>query len=55
MSFMISGSLVSIFHPCQLKEAILMCMEPSILIRFGSCCISAPACNMPVIVIITIV
>ena len=30
-------------------------MEPSILIRFGSCCISAPVCNMPVIVIIMIV
>jgi hypothetical protein len=31
----------------------LICMEPSILIRFGSCCISVPACNMPVLVIIT--
>jgi hypothetical protein len=55
MSFMISGSRASIFHPCQLIDAILMCMEPSILIRFGSCCISAPACNMPVVEIIVIV
>ncbi len=36
---MISGSQVSIFHPFQLIEAILMCMESSILIRFGSSCI----------------
>jgi hypothetical protein len=55
MSFMISCSRVSIFHPCQLIEAILICMEPSILIRFGSCCISVPACNMPVLVIIMVV
>ncbi len=46
MSFMISGSQVSIFYPCQLIEAILMCMEPSILIRFGSSCISALACKL---------
>ena len=30
-------------------------MEPSILIRYGSCCISAPACDMPVVEIIVIV
>jgi hypothetical protein len=46
MSFMISGLQVSIFHPGQLIEAILMCMEPSILIRFGSSCTSAPACKL---------
>ena len=46
MSFIISCSRVSIFHPCQLIDAILMCMEPSILIRFGSCCISALACKL---------
>ncbi len=46
MSFMISGSQVSIFHPCQLIEATLMCMEQSILIRFGSSCISALACKL---------
>ncbi len=55
MSFMISGSRASIFHPCQLIEAILMCMEPSILFRYRSCCISALACNMPVVEIIVIV
>ncbi len=48
-------SPASSFHPCQLIEEILMCMEPSILIRYGSCCISAPACDMPVAEIIVIV
>ncbi len=42
-------------HPCQLIEAILMWMEPSILIRYGACCISAAACDMPVVEIIVIV
>jgi hypothetical protein len=42
----------SILHPCQLKEAILICMEPSILIRHGSCCISAAACDLLVVEII---
>ena len=36
-------------------EAILMCMGPSKLIRFGSFCISTPAFYIPVIVIIIII
>ena len=35
--------VANVFLRCQLIEAILMCMEPSILIRFGSSCISALA------------
>ena len=36
-------------------EAILMCMGPSKLIRFGSFCISMPEIYIPVIVIIIII
>ncbi len=43
-----------IFHSCQLIEAVL-CMEPSTMIRYGSCCISAPACEMPVVEVIVMV
>ncbi len=36
-------------------EAILMCMGPSKLIRFGSCCVSTPEFYIPDIVIIIII
>jgi hypothetical protein len=51
--FLRQRAMAQIFHPCQLIEAISMCMEQSIVIRYG-CCISAPASNMPVIEIIVI-
>ena len=54
MSFMIFGSLALIFHPCLLIEAILMYMEQSITIRYGSLCICSLAGGVNIIVIIAI-